>query len=381
MAATRDYYETLGVTRESSDAEIKKAYRKLALKYHPDKNKDDPSAAEKFKEAAEAYEVLSDKEKRRVYDQFGHDGLKGRGFQAGGVDPRDIFESLFGRGGGFGGMGGIFEEFFGGGGRAGGNRPRQGSHLRVTVGISLQEAFTGTERTITLKRNETCDTCAGSGARPGTSRKTCTGCGGRGRVQRQQGFFMMESACPTCRGAGSVIEEPCVECHGAGATPKSVDIEVRIPPGIHDGSQLRVSGEGEPGENGGPRGDLFCVVHVEAHPLFTRDEDDLVCRLPVHFTQVALGAEVDVPTLEGTVSLKIPAGTQSGKILRLRGKGMPSVYGRGRGDLLVRVAVETPRKLTARQKELLAELAETEENGPSTPERKGFLDKVRELFD
>ncbi len=380
MAAIRDYYETLGVTRESTDAEIKKAYRKLALKFHPDKNKDDPSAAEKFKEAAEAYEVLSDKEKRRVYDQFGHDGLKGRGFNAGGVDPRDIFESIFGRGGGMGGMGGIFEEFFGGGG-GGGTRPRQGSHLRVSVSIPLADSFSGTERTIGLKRNETCETCNGNGARPGTSRKTCSGCGGRGRVQRQQGFFMMESACPQCSGAGSIIEEPCIECHGQGALPQSVDISVRIPQGIQDGSQLRVAGEGEPGDNGGPRGDLFCVIHVEEHSLFTRDGDDLICRLPVHYSQVALGAEVDVPTLEGTVSIKIPAGTQSGKILRLRGKGMPSVYGRSKGDMLVRIAVETPRKLTSRQKELLTELAETEGNGSSTPEHKSFLDKVRDLFD
>ena len=376
MASASDYYATLGVARDADEAEIKRAYRKLALKHHPDKNPGDDSAAEKFKAAAEAYDVLSDPEKRRVYDQYGADGLKGRGFASGGIDPRDIFESIFGGGGG--GAGSIFESLFGGAG--GGRRPRQGSHLRVSVRIPLTEAYSGTERSITLTRQETCGSCDGSGAKAGTQPVTCGRCGGRGQVQRQQGFFVMQAPCPECRGEGQRIESPCGACRGAGRKPVKAELTVRIPKGIDDGSQLRVAGEGEPGERGGPRGDLFVVVGVESHPLFERRDDDLLCTLPVGFAQVALGAEVDVPSLKGPTTLKIPAGTQSGKTFRLRGLGMPSVYGHGTGDLLVKVQVETPKKLTPRQKELLAELAELE-NQATGSDQKSFLDKVKELFD
>jgi molecular chaperone DnaJ len=376
MAATRDYYEILGVDREVSDAELKKAYRRLALKYHPDRNKDDTEAGERFKEAAEAYEVLSDPEKRRIYDQFGHDGLRGRGFQTGGIDPFDIFQSIFGAGGG--GLSDLFEGFFGGGGQRGG--PRQGSHLRVGLRVPLKEAFAGTERTLTIQRNEHCGECQGSGARRGTAPETCSTCGGRGRVQRSQGFFMMQTACPACHGQGEVIRDPCRQCRGRGLTPQSRDITVRIPAGIQSGSQLRLAGEGEPGERGGPRGDLFCQIEVEDHPLFERHEDDLLCEMPISFGQATLGAEIEVPTLDRPTTVKIPAGTQSGKVFRLRGQGMPSVYGRGRGDLLIRVQVEVPRRLSARQKELLREF-EGLEGDASHPNRKSFLDKVRDLFD
>jgi molecular chaperone DnaJ len=379
MATTRDYYDVLGVGRESTDTEIKKAYRKLALKYHPDRNKGDETAAEQFKEIAEAYEVLSDSEKRRVYDQFGHDGLKGRGFGSSGVDPFDIFESIFGNRGQSGGMGGIFEQFFGGGG-GGRTGPRQGSHLRVSVNINLSEAFAGTERTITLRRNEHCETCNGSRTAKGSHPERCGRCGGRGRVQVQQGFFMMQSACPDCRGEGQVIKDPCPDCRGRGTQPQSRDIEIRIPEGIEDGSQLRVQGEGEPGDRGGPRGDLFCIVNVERHPLFQRDGDDLLCKVPIAFAQAALGTSLEVPTLSGPVDLKIPAGTQSGKVFRMRGMGMPSVYGHGPGDMHVRVQIETPRKLGPRERELFTELAALEHQSISS-ERKSFIDKVKELFD
>jgi molecular chaperone DnaJ len=375
MAATRDYYEILGVDRGVSAAELKKAYRKLALKDHPDRNKGDAAAAGRFKEAAEAYEVLSDPEKRRVYDQFGHAGLNGRGFGGGGVDPRDIFEGLFGHGG----LSDLFEGFFGGGGgrRAG---PRQGSHLRVGVRIPLKDAFKGTERTLTIRRNERCGDCSGSGAKAGTAPETCGTCHGQGRVQRSQGFFMMQSPCPACRGAGRIIREPCAGCRGSGVQPQTRDISVRIPPGIQTASQLRVPGEGEPGEQGGPRGDLFCQVEVEDHPLFERDGDDLLCEMPISYPQAVLGTAIDVPTLDGAAQLKIPAGTASGKVFRLRSQGMPSVYGHGRGDLLIRVQVEVPKRVTGREKELLTELLALEDEGGST-RRKGFMDKVRDLFD
>ena len=374
MPAARDYYEVLGVARGASDEELKRAYRRLALKFHPDRNQDDPSAAEKFKEATEAYQVLADADKRRVYDQYGHEGLRGRGLGgAQGMDPRDIFEQIFGQGG----LSDLFGGMFGGGGAPG---PRQGSHLRVGLSIPLKEAFAGTERTLSIRRHEPCEACAGSGARKGTQPERCGTCGGRGRVQRSQGFFMMQSTCPACRGAGQVIRDPCKSCRGAGLREAPVDLRVRIPAGVASGSQLRLAGEGEPGSLGGPRGDLFVVVEVEEHPLFEREGDDLLCEMPISFAQAALGAEIEVPTLSGAARLDIPAGTQSGEVFRLKGQGMPSVYGRGQGHLLIRVAVEVPRKLSARQRELLEEFARHDSDAAS-PHRKSFLEKVRNLFE
>ena len=372
MPAARDYYEVLGVERDVSDEDLKKAYRKLALKFHPDRNPDDPSAAGRFKEATEAYQVLSDPEKRRIYDQYGPEGLRSTGFGTGGVDPRDIFEQIFGQSGLSDLLGGMF------GGTRGG--PRQGSHLRVGLRVSLKDAFTGTERTLELRRHEPCDECAGSGARKGTSPERCGTCAGRGRVQRSQGFFMMQTACPACRGAGQIIKDPCKRCRGAGVREQKVELRVHIPAGIASGSQLRLGGEGEPGSAGGPRGDLFVVVEVEDHPLFEREGDDLLCEVPISFTQAALGARIDVPTLQGAAELEIPAGTQGGEVFRLRGQGMPSVYGRGKGHLLIRVAVEIPKKLSARQKELLAEFGRHDSEG-ATPRRSSFLDKVRKVFE
>ncbi len=373
MPAARDFYEVLGVERGATDEDLKKAYRRLALKFHPDRNKDDPSAGEKFKEATEAYQVLSDAEKRRVYDQYGHEGLRGRGLGgAQGTDPRDIFEQIFGQGG----LSDLFGGMFGGGAHGG---PRQGSHLRVGLAIPLKEAYSGTERTLTVRRHEPCDECGGSGARKGTQPERCGTCGGHGRVQRSQGFFMMQSTCPACRGAGHVVRNPCQRCRGGGQREVPVDLRVRIPPGMPAGSQLRLAGEGEPGTLGGPRGDLFVVVEIEDHPLFERDGDDLVCEMPITYAQAALGARIDVPTLSGAAELEIPAGTQSGDVFRLRGMGMPSVHGHGKGHLLIRVSVEVPRKLTARQRVLLEELSSLD-SVASTPRRESFLDKVKTLF-
>jgi len=372
MPAARDYYDVLGVERGASEEELKKAYRKLALKHHPDRNQGDEAEAAKFKECTEAYQVLSDPEQRRLYDQFGHEGLRGRAAAGmSGMDPREVFERIFSHGG----LQDLFDGMFGGG--HGG--PRQGSHLRVGLTIPMKEAFTGTERTIRLHRHEPCEACAGSGARKGTSPERCGTCGGRGRVQRSQGFFMMQSTCPACHGAGQVIRDPCKTCRGSGVREQEVELRVRVPAGIATGSVLRLAGEGEPGPQGGPRGDLHVFVEVEDHPLFQREGDDLVCEMPISFAQAALGGRIDVPSLAGPAELDVPAGTQSGAVFRLRGKGMPSVHGHGTGSLLIRVAVEVPRKLTGRQKELLAEFAGLESES-AAPQRRSFLEKVKTLF-
>ncbi|MDG2150129.1 MAG: molecular chaperone DnaJ [Planctomycetota bacterium] len=383
MAATRDYYETLAVPRDISEADLKKAYRKLALKFHPDRNKGDESAAERFKEVSEAYEVLSDPEKRKVYDQYGHDGLRGQGFGgASSQHARDIFESFFGGGGGGGGGGldSMFEGLFGGGGGRRPSGPRRGTHLRVVVHVTLKEAFSGTTKTLTIQRNDPCEPCKGSGAAAGTKAETCSTCHGHGQVQRQQGMFMMQTPCPKCRGEGTVIKTPCTTCHGQGVTTNDADIEIRIPAGIETGQQLRLANEGEPGDRGGPRGDLYCIVQVKEHSFFGREEDNLTCEIPVTYSQLTLGGEVDIPTLEGTKTLKIASGTQSGRVLRMRGQGMPSVRGFSNGDLLVRVQLATPKKLGAREKELLEELREIEGATPSSAQ-KSFFDKVKDLFD
>jgi molecular chaperone DnaJ len=377
MADKRDYYEVLGVAKGASADDVKKAYRKLALKYHPDRNPGDKKAEESFKEAAEAYEVLTDDQKRARYDQFGHAAVSGatvQGQPGGGYhDPIDIFEQVFGGRGGS-----IFDELFGGASGRGG--ARRGSHLRVDVTLSFEEMAKGVRKTITLRRHEACDTCKGSGAKPGTSRRTCPTCGGAGQVRQVAfGFMQVQQTCPACRGEGSRVETPCPACRGSGQELKKRELDVAIPAGIEDGTQMRLSGEGEGGLMGGPAGDLFIVVRVKPHDVFRREESDLHVTVPTSFADVALGADVDVPTLEGRVKVPVKAGTQSGEQVRLRGKGLPNVHDGRRGDLVVTVEVEVPRKLTSRQRELLAEFRTEEAQNPSA-KRKSFLDRLGGLF-
>jgi molecular chaperone DnaJ len=379
VAEKRDYYEVLGVAKGASEDDVKKAYRKLALKFHPDRNPGDKKAEEAFKEVAEAYEVLSDGDKRARYDQFGHAGVGGATVQghpgAGGGfhDPRDIFEQFFGGSGGS-----IFEDLFGGGGSRGGGR--RGSHLRADVTLTFEEMAKGCKKTITLRRHEACGTCSGSGAKPGTSRKTCPTCGGAGQVRQVAfGFMQVQQACPTCRGEGSRVESPCPACRGSGQELKKRDVDVPFPAGIEDGSQLRVSGEGEGGLLGGPSGDLYIVVRVKPHDVFRREEDNLHVSMPIGFADAALGADLEVPTLEGRERISVKSGTQSGEHLRLRGRGLPNVHDGRRGDLVVTVEVEVPKKLSSRQKELLAEFRAIEAQNPS-PRRKSFLDRLAGLF-
>jgi molecular chaperone DnaJ len=382
MPTQRDYYEVLGVNRGASADEVKRAYRKLAMKYHPDRNPDDREAEERFKEAAEAYQVLSDGEKRRLYDQYGHQafsqGSAARGFGSF-EEIFSAFGDIFGAGRSAGGS--IFEEFFGfgGGGRTAADRGRRGASLKCEISISLEEAARGASRTIHVNRAEHCEECEGSGAAPGTKPVTCSYCNGLGQVQQSQGFFSIRTTCPRCHGEGEVVESPCRQCRGSGRIKAKREITVEIPAGVETGTQLRVHGEGEPGTHGGSRGDLYCFLHVEPHPLFERHGEDLLFELPVGFARLALGTKIDVPTLDGPTSLHIPRGTKSHSVFRLRSKGMPRLRGGGRGDLLARVVVDTPRKLTKRQEELLKELAEIEEQHVS-PDRKSFLDKVKELF-
>lgn len=369
MAEQRDYYEVLGVERNASDDDIKRAYRKLALANHPDKNPGDADAERRFKEASEAYAILSDAEKRANYDRFGHAGVDGMPF--GGVeDVFSAFSDIFG--------GGLFDGLFGG--RPGGQR--RGAHLRGRVEIDLAEAAAGVQRTIGLRRREVCTTCEGSGAAEGSQPRTCEACGGYGEVQRRQGIFALRERCRHCRGAGTVIDKPCADCRGMGRVEVEREIEVQIPPGIEEGMQLRLPGEGEPGDVGGPAGDLFVVVEIVEHPFFQRHGTDLLCEVPVSFAQAALGGEVEVPLVEPgkTTRLEIPRGTQSGSLLRLRGHGMPSVHGRGTGDLIARVQVVTPTKLTREQESLLRQYAEHEEKNIS-PERRSFMDSVRAYFE
>lgn len=348
----RDYYEVLGVSKTASKDEIKKAYRRLAKKYHPDVSTE-PDATEKFKEVQEAYEVLSDDTKRAQYDQFGHAGPN-QGF-GGGFDGADF--------GGFG-FEDIFSSFFGGGGggrRRDPNAPRQGADLQYSMMLSFEEAIFGKETEVEIASDENCDTCHGSGAKPGTSKDTCSHCGGAGQVNVQQntpfGRIVNRRACEHCRGTGQIIKEKCTTCHGAGKVRKRKKINIKIPAGIDDGQQIRISGKGEAGTNGGPSGDLYVVVRVRQHEFFERNGDDIICEMPLTFAQAALGDEVEVPTVHGKVKLKIPAGTQTGTEFRLKGKGAPNVRGYGQGDQYVIVRVVTPTKLTSRQKELLTELA------------------------
>lgn len=368
MAGKRDYYEVLGVARDADAEQVKKAYRKVALKHHPDRNPGDKAAEERFKEAAEAYQVLGDAEKRAQYDRFGHAAFE----QGGGFDfSASGFEDIFGD---------IFGDFFGGGrGRGGRGRARRGDDLRYDLEISFEEAVFGAETTVRVPRLQSCADCKGSGARDGSGRETCGACRGSGQLRYQQGLFSIAKTCGQCQGQGSVLRDPCRTCNGAGAVRTQQSLSVKIPAGVDTGSRLKLRGEGEAGHGGGPAGDLYVVIHVREHQIFARDGNDVVCEVPIGFTQAALGAEIDVPTPHGKVKMKIPSGTQSGNVFRLKGKGVPDVRGYGQGDTLVRVVVETPRKLTAKQRELLEEFARL--SGEDVhPIAKGFFDKVKEMF-
>ena len=375
-----DYYETLGVDRNASSDEIKKAYRKLALKYHPDRNQGDDEAEAKFKTVSEAYECLSNSQKKSMYDQFGHDAYvnqgRGGGHGGGGYDAYDIFSSVFGDG-----VGGIFDDLFGGGG-GGGRRshgPARGADLRYNLQITFDEAVFGAEKQFELKKAVSCKTCKGSGAAEGSSRKSCGQCRGTGQVTMSQGFFSIRQACPACHGEGDVVEDPCKKCHGRGQVNEKRTIKISIPKGVDTGNRLRVGGEGEPGHKGGPAGDLIVVLYVDEHEIFQRHGNDVLVEMPVDFPTAALGGSIEVPTINGLAKLKIPAGTQNDATFKMRGKGIESVDGRGCGDQHVRVKVEVPKKLNSEQKKKLEEFSESLGKGVH-PTLDGFLDKVKNFF-
>jgi len=365
----RDYYEVLGVSRTASDEELKKAYRKLAVKYHPDKNPDDRrNAEEKFKEISEAYQVLCDPERRSMYDRFGHAAFE-QGGVGGGFDFAAGFEDI---------IGDLFGDFFGTG-RTRGARARRGQDLRYDLELAFDEAAFGCEKTIAVPRLATCETCSGKGAKPGTAPKTCPQCRGSGQVRFQQGFFSIAKTCGHCNGQGSIISNPCPTCAGSGTQRKTSQLSIKIPAGVDTGSRLKLRGEGEAGGNGGASGDLYVVLQVREHPLFVREGNDVVCDVPVSFAQAALGVELEVPTLDGGAKVKVPAGTQSGQAFRLKARGIPDLNGYGRGDQVVRVVVETPRKLSAKQRELLEEFARL--SGEEVhPLSKSFLEKVKSML-
>lgn len=376
MSAQRDFYEVLGVSRTATAEEIKKAYKKLALKYHPDRNRDDDEAVALFKEASDAFSVLSDDEKRSRYDRFGHAGVKGSSAGAGFSDVNDIFSAF----------GDIFEGFgfnFGGSGGGGGRRrggAAQGASLQTSIRLDLTEAYSGCKRELHISRHETCETCGGTGGKKGSAAVSCKTCGGQGRVIQSQGFFRVQTACPACRGKGTTIKDPCSDCSGGGRVIREVVREVSIPAGIDSGMQLCLRGEGEAGTNGGPRGDLFVNIEVAEHSLFQRDGNDVLCRIPVTFAQAALGGEIEVPTLSGRETMTIKAGTQPGDVTRLRGRGMPDPRGGGRiGDQLIEFQIEVPRKLSHEQEVLLRQLAELDHKNVM-PHRKSFFEQVKEFF-
>lgn len=376
MATKRDFYEVLGLNKDASEEDIKKSYRKLAMKYHPDRNPDNPKAEEQFKEAKEAYEMLSDDQKRAAYDQYGHAGVE-QGAGAGG----------FG-GAGFGdAFGDIFGDIFGGGGGGRGQRNNvyRGADLRYNMEISLEDAAKGSETKIRIPVQANCETCKGSGAKPGKSPVTCTTCNGHGQVRMQQGFFSVQQTCPKCHGAGKIIKEDdkCDTCHGAGRTKINKTLTVKIPAGVDEGDRIRLSGEGEAGANGGPTGDLYVVVHLKQHDIFQRDGGNLHCEMPISFTTAALGGEIEVPTLGGSAKMKIPHETQTGAVFRLRSKGIKPLRSSEHGDLMVHVVVETPVKLTDKQKDLLREfdVSTQADSGKHSPRSKGWLDKVKDFFE
>jgi len=374
--ANRDYYESRNVDRNASESDIRQTYRRRAMKYHPDRNPGDQAAEEKFKEVKEAYEALSDARKRAAYDQFGHAGVDGA---AGG-----------GFGGGFGGQadlgdifGGVFRDIFGGGRGGGGQQSYRGADLRYTLDLTLEEAVFGTTAKIRAPTLVTCATCAGSGAKPGTKPTTCPTCRGAGQVRMQQGFFSIQQTCPRCQGRGTIIPEPCETCRGGGRVEEQKTLSVKVPAGVDNGDRIRLAGEGEAGEHGGPPGDLYVQIQVKPHPIFTREDNDLYCEVPIGFTTAALGGDLEVPTLDGRLSLKIPAETQTGKVFRIRGKGVKPVRGGPTGDLLCRAIVETPVNLTREQKELLQQFADTMEAGGKrhTPQQGSWLDGVKKFFE
>lgn len=372
----RDYYEVLGVNKNASEAELKKAYRRLAMKYHPDRNTgDDKTASElRFKEAKEAYEVLADPQKRAAYDQFGHAGVEssmGGGYGAGGgANFSDIFGDVFG-------------DIFGGGRGGGGSSVRRGADLRYNLELTLEKAVAGTEVKIRVPTLVRCNVCKGSGAKKGSKPSTCSTCGGHGQVRMQQGFFSVQQTCPTCRGKGTVIEDPCTSCHGAGRIQQHKTLSVKVPAGVDSGDRIRLAGEGEAGESGGAPGDLYVQVAVKEHKIFSREDNNLFCEVPIPFVIAALGGDLEVPTLEGKVMLKIPAGTQAGKMFRIRGKGVKPVRGGPVGDLLCRVMVETPINLTEKQKDILRQFDQSMEgtDGKHSPHATSWLDGVKKFFE
>lgn len=373
----RDYYEVLGVAKGADDKEIKKAYKRLAMKFHPDRTQGDKDMEEKFKEVQEAYEILSDEQKRAAYDRYGHAGVDpnrggGGGFSGGNADFGDIFGDVFG-------------DIFGGGRRGGGqSRAQRGSDLRYNLELSLEDAVRGKTLDIKVPTMVSCDSCDGSGAKKGTSAKTCTTCNGAGQITMRQGFFAVQQTCPTCHGQGKIIADPCSKCHGEGRIEKNKTLSVKIPAGVDTGDRIRLSGEGEAGLHGAPAGDLYVQVHVKPHPIFVREGNNLYCDVPLSFATAALGGEIDVPTLDGRVKLKIPPETQTDKMFRLRGKGVKSVRGGAIGDLVCKVVIETPVNLSEQQKALLRQLDDSmlgESEAKHRPKSKGFFDGVKKFFD